>query len=491
LQIITVIRLCYPHIGRMKAIVAHAHEATNPGKLALLDALSVEYRAYVRKCLQKMSDDKRVAVEIYERRTYFPTASNLSSQIVKNAQAHAVFIMDSWIRSLYARKLRNKISRTEGLTDQQKIELRCCGKRVLQKPGVQGRMILTPEMFDLYWSWVWDTSVSGSPPEVKKDLPMWMTEMTCEVQQAKHAGLSGWWFKFSCLLKGHRVWIPLAFNPQMKGDLAKTVLVKKRKNRWTFQFTDKTPDKILDGSQGKIGIDVGLNVLAATSDGRLYGQDIKPKFDVLYEKVRHLRANRQRQGFKENSPRLARLEEKLTGLVKTAVGTITNQLVEDYPGHTFVIEDLDLRGCKGQKRFAYRALHRSLETKAVVEVVNPAYSSQLCPSCGYMNASNRHGTGFECRSCGRKSHADVVGAMNLLGRSEDKQIRSFDHPSVVKALLRKRYFDRRSAKDSSSTRDSVAVPKPRRGRGRPRKCARTVEPEAYCEEKSHSLEGDT
>jgi hypothetical protein len=473
----------------MKAIITHAHEATNPGKLALLDALSIEYRAYVRKCLQKMIADKRVAVELYERRTYFPQAQNLSSQIVKNAQAHAVFIMDSWVRSLYVRKLRNKISRTEGLTDQQRIELRCCGKRVLLKPGTQGRMILTPEMFELYWGWVWDPTVSGNSPEVQKDLPMWMTEMTCEVQQADHAGLSGWWFKFSCLLKGHRVWIPLAYNPKMKSEnVAKTVLVKKRKGRWTFQFTDKTPDEIFDGSQGKIGLDVGLNVLAATSDGRLYGQHVKLKFDALYGRVRDLRANRQRQGFKENSPRLSRLEEKLSGLIKTAVGTVSNQLVKDYPGFTFVIEDLDLRGCKGQRRFAYRALHHSLETKAVVEVVNPAYSSQMCPSCGHIDRKNRHGTGFECRSCGRKSHADVVGAKNLLGRSEDKGIRSFDHPSVVKALLRKRYLVKRN---SFSTRGSLVVPLPRRGRGRPRKCARTVEPEAYCGETPHSLKDDT
>jgi hypothetical protein len=473
----------------MKAIITHAHEATNPGKLALLDALSVEYRAYVRKCLQKMIDDRITHVQLPDRRTYFPTAQNLSSQIVKNAQAHAIFIMDSWIRSLYARKLRNKIARTEGLTDQQRIELRCCGKRVLLKPGVQGRMILTPEMFDLYWSWVWDPLVSGSPPEVRKDLPMWMTEMTCEVQEADHAGLSGWWFKFSSLLKGHRVWIPLAFNPKMKSEnVAKTVLVKKRKGRWTFQFTDKTPDEIFDGTQGKIGLDVGLNVLAATSDGRLYGQHVKPKFDALYERVRDLRSNRQRQGFKENSPRLDRLEERLTGLVKTAVGTVSNQLIKDYPGFTFVIEDLDLRGTLGQKRFAYRALHHSLGTKAVVEVVNPAYSSQMCPSCGYVSRKNRHGTDFKCQSCGRKSHADVVGAKNLLGRSEDKGIRSFDHPSVVRALLRKRFLVKRT---SFSTRNSLVAPLPRRGRGRPRKCARTVEPEAYCGETPHSLKDDT
>ena len=426
----------------MKAIVTHVHVAANPGKLELLDDLHVEYRAYVRKCLSKMIDDRRTSVDISDRRSYFPPSPSLSSQILKNAQAHAVFILDSWARSLYARVLRRRIDATEGLTDQQRVELKCCGKRNLTHPGTFGRMILTEAMANLYWSWVWDPEVVGNPPEIRKDLPMWMTEMTCEVQRAEHAGLAGWWFKFSSLIRRKITWIPLAPNPRMKEGFAKTVLVKKRRGRWTFQFCDKTPDEAFDGSKGKVGVDVGLNVIAATSDGRLLGRDFKTGFDTLYAKVRDLRANRQRQGFKENSPRLERLEEKLTGRMKTATGTVANRLVAAYPGHTFVVEDLDLRGCKGQKRFCYRGLHHALSTKAAVEAVNPAYTSQTCPSCGYVDRANRRGVRFDCRNCGRKSHADVVGGLNLLGRSEDKGIRPFDRPSVVKARLGERFLSR-------------------------------------------------
>ena len=121
--------------------------------------------------------------------------------------------------------------------------------------------------------------------------------------------------------------------------------------------------------------------------------------------------------------------------------------MEAHPDTIFVVEDLDLRGCRGAKRFAYRALHHSLAVKAPCEVVNPAYSSQTCPSCGYVSRSNRSGIKFVCRSCGRQSHADVVGGINLLGRSEDKQVELDDHPSKVKAILRERYRARR--RDSS------------------------------------------
>ena len=167
-----------------------------------------------------------------------------------------------------------------------------------------------------------------------------------------------------------------------------------------------------------------------------------------HKKVKDLRANRQRQGFKENSPRLNALEAKLSGQIKTATGTVANQLVKSFPGHTFVIEDLDLRGCRGQKRFAYRALQKSLASKAVFQEVNPAYTSQQCPSCGHVSRGNRKGIDFCCKGCGKKGHADVAGATNLLRRSEDKQIRVNDCPFAVKHILRTRYLLARKSRQS-------------------------------------------
>jgi putative transposase len=183
-------------------------------------------------------------------------------------------------------------------------------------------------------------------------------------------------------------------------------------------------------------------VVAATSSGHLFGADLKPKFNKLYEKVRAVRSNRQRQDLKENSPRLDRLESKLSGLTKSITGRVSNELLRAYPEAVFVLEDLDLSGCKGQKRFCYQALAHALESKAPTEKVNPAYSSQTCPSCGHVSRSNRAGTDFICRQCGRRSHADVVGGINLLRRSESKQIGLDDHPSEVKGVLVRLYWNR-------------------------------------------------
>ena len=50
---------------------------------------------------------------------------------------------------------------------------------------------------------------------------------------------------------------------------------------------------------------------------------------------------------------------------------------------------------------------------------------------------------FSCRGCGKKSHADVVGARGILGRSWDKSITCDTHHAEVKGIVRGRYAARR------------------------------------------------
>ncbi len=51
-----------------------------------------------------------------------------------------------------------------------------------------------------------------------------------------------------------------------------------------------------------------------------------------------------------------------------------------------------------------------------IEYVNPAYSSQTCSACDYVDKKNRNGEHFECRWCGRTMHADVNASRNLRTR---------------------------------------------------------------------------
>ena len=433
------------------------HSECNLGKLHALGALHAEYVAYVQICVQTMLEARRLSLPRSEKQDFFPRAKKLTSQIEKNARDHAIQIVSTWAKSVYARKLKTYIRSAfkEGDFDEYfRKQLYTVGKYLVHEP----RETVSQEAINLYWTWLIDPEVAGNSPSVSNRIPMRMSENTCSLEDPEEAVHADLWLKISTLVSRKLAWLPLVGNPYVKksSDVGKGIHARKdRRGRWRFEAVDTKEWLICEAEPDlpRIGVDVGLNVVAATSSGHAFGADLKPKFNWLYNKVRGVRANRQRQGLKENSPRLDRLESKLSGLTKSITGRVSNELLRAYPESVFVLEDLDLRGCRGQKRFCYRALAHAIESKAPTEKVNPAYSSQTCPSCGHVSRSNRAGTDFLCRQCGRISHADVVGGINLRRRSTTKQIGLDDHPSEVKGVLVRQYWNRRNPNSQDCPQD--------------------------------------
>jgi len=447
----------------MKCRLLYLHKETNPGKMERLEALHREYVAYVRICVQYMLDNRRYTLKKSEKQSFFPASNTLTSQIVKNARDHAIQIVSTWAKGVYSRKIQKTISslRREGsLTEEEAKALYIVGKRLISSPW----KFISQQDIDAYNALM--DRYGGNKPQVRSGLPMRLSEMTGRLEDPEESFLPVFWLRVSSLEYRKSIWLPLNGNPyvQKASEVSKGISARKTKTgKWRFEVVDKRTWEIPEIPEGapRLAVDVGLNVLATDSEGRLYGESFKPKFDKLYKRLQSIRANRQRQGLRENSSRLDRLESKLTGMIKTETGRVVNELIRKHPDTLFVVEDLDLRGCRGQKRFAYRALQAALERKAAIEKVNPAYTSQECPSCGYISRRNRSGIKFSCKSCGRRAHADWVGASGILRRSEDKDISCADHPRDVKRILKERFFLRRnSSLGAGRTRPSSSAPLP-------------------------------
>ena len=434
------------------------HPEVNVGKVAHLEDLHGAYVSYVQTCVQTLFDHRRLSLLRREKQAFFPESSVLSSQIEKNARDHAIQIVSGWAASRYTLKIRGTITglkKGKQLTDAEAKILYTIGKYSLAHPSGD----ITQVDLDRYWMLL--ENHGGRKPVVRDSLPMRLSEMTATLEDPKEALSADHWLRVSTLKRYRSVCLPLVGNPYVSSSdqVSKGILARKKDGRWRFEAVE-TKDWIVPGISSiapHIGLDVGLNVLAATSSGCLYGTVIKPRFNHLYETVRTVRSNRQRQDLRENSPRLSHLESRLSGLIKTATGDVANRLVRKYPNSIFVIEDLDLSNCRGQKRFAYKALHHSLMTKAIIKVVNPAYTSQECPSCHYVSRGNRKGIQFHCLSCGRKGHADSIGSINLLRRSDDKQISLKTEVSDVKTMLRERYLCNRDSSSGSGILESLPL----------------------------------
>lgn len=361
------------------------HPGCNTGKISSLNALQRAYTAYLQVCVDSLLESRCFSVSLSEKRAFFPPSS-LSSQISKNVQDHAIGIVSGWAASLYQTKLKQAIKnrvRSGEIREDLQRGLFTIGKNQVRKPG----KAVTQEAIDLYWSLLLDETVSGRKPAISDRCGMRLSEMTSVLGQSDDTALASWWLAFSHLEAGKaRIALPLSANPYVNDvrDVSKGILARKTKNGvWRFEVVEKkeweTPAPYSESEyngQPFIGVDIGLNVLASTSDGTLYGTKVKPVFDALYGKVKKTRANRARQGLREDSKRLSTLESRLSGFVRTETGKVANLLVKSYPGYVFVVEDLNLKGCRGQKRFAYKALHASLATKACCFSVNPAYTSQ-------------------------------------------------------------------------------------------------------------------
>jgi putative transposase len=98
-----------------------------------------------------------------------------------------------------------------------------------------------------------------------------------------------------------------------------------------------------------------------------------------------------------------------------------------------------------KERLSFKALVKGFDHKQV----NPAYTSQTCPYCGFVDASNRcshNKNKFVCQHCKTEGHSDVFAAINLKARYADNHITRYTPYRDVKAILLDRFHHRLETK---------------------------------------------
>jgi len=155
----------------------------------------------------------------------------------------------------------------------------------------------------------------------------------------------------------------------------------------------------------------------ATDKGDLFGRDFMGRLLYYDNRITLLAANRQRQGLPVRSPRYDRRVAELRDYLKNEINRVLNRIKEIYHPAEIVVEKLDFRNQDLSKRMN-RLLSGFGKSCIITKYENPAYTSQQCSVCGYVDKNNRKSQSvFQCTFCHRIMHADVNAPRNLSKRS--------------------------------------------------------------------------
>ena len=209
-----------------------------------------------------------------------------------------------------------------------------------------------------------------------------------------------------------------------------------RKNKWYFVAALNFSEPEHAAGTDIVGVDLGLNNIAVCYDKEqgkskfCSGKEVRfnrTKYALRRKslgKAKKLNAirkskNKERRWMKDFNHKLSRRIINFALKVKAGIINLenlkhirttakTNHKQRQHLGNTL-------------HNWPFDQLKQFIEYKAkelgiLVNLIDPAYTSQECPICHHIDYLNRNGIYFHCRACGYRSHADRVGAMNITNR---------------------------------------------------------------------------
>ena len=213
----------------------------------------------------------------------------------------------------------------------------------------------------------------------------------------------------------------------------------------TEVFTDEAGNRYGTG-QGQLIYDESERILQKNRKrNKLYQLAEKHSQQGRHKKARNIRKFNLGKKKQNKNKRKNRIE------LERQINTALNEIVEKRQPKVLVTEKLDIRGKAKSKQMSRQVslwprgtLKERTEFKASTagcrrRQVNPAYTSQTCPFCGFVDGQNRKGDRFKCVMCAYEQVADRVAALNLKARLTDPDITLWTPKERVKAILLARF----------------------------------------------------
>jgi len=240
------------------------------------------------------------------------------------------------------------------------------------------------------------------------------------LEASKNATEFDAWLKLRCIGEGlgldllirfHQHWHKLATH--LGGVRLNSYIITATYVQFSFQI--ETGKKRTSGQ--RLGLDTGVNVLAALSTGLKLGLDIKRLIEAI---------NRCEWDSKRQQKLRRALRQRMDEVAKEIMLLAPVMIVVEKLSHVTTGSKQRRRLGRKTRRllsaWAYRywleRLRLACEWNRVsFRRVPPYQTSQRCSRCGHTEQGNRLSSElFRCRSCGHADDADVNAARNILSR---------------------------------------------------------------------------
>lgn len=188
------------------------------------------------------------------------------------------------------------------------------------------------------------------------------------------------------------------------------------KNRYFLNFFYEKEEPEIKQTGKSLGLDQGFKKLLSDSNGNHYGTEMK----FLYEKI-----SKKKQGSKAFKRLLIHRDNEINRACNSIDLSEINHLVIESLKYVKVNSKqkrtINHKFMNKLQRWSYSKttdkLERLCEENGVLLTkVGPAYTSQTCSQCGYVDKNARNGEVYHCQHCGLIIDADTNGAINILYR---------------------------------------------------------------------------
>ena len=312
-----------------------------------------------------------------------------------------------------------------------------CAARVKATEAVKSALSWKVKKEQAYPRRIEKAKKQGKPIPVFKPVSMPHSEMAC----IRYDQRSFWvkWDTMTCSLAtvDGRIELPFtvpAHLVQYVGQKVCSADLCYRKGRYTLHIVVSIPEPSIVPSQEMIGVDLGLNRPAVTSNRQFLGEK---RWKEQERRTFRLKRKLQAKGTRSAKRHLKQLSGKQFRRRRDHDHVLSKHLVQHTPeGATIVLENLKNirdaskmgRGKKESKKrdnkrrlhsWSFAQLYSFVEYKAEVRgirvvKIDPRHTSQTCSKCGYQHRSNRRSQSvFHCRSCGYQLDADLNAARNI------------------------------------------------------------------------------